>query len=395
MKLAIYGHGGSQNHGNEAIVRGVRALFPDAELITYTFAPEVDRHFGLDEVCELRSMTRPASGQRDWFFTIAKVLRRFFPTSKLLRHFYYNRFFAPFIQELTSDTIYLLEAGDQYCEPGDHRWFYGYLNKKILKAGAKSVMMGCTVNPSVLEDESVVQDIGRYSAVIARESITYRALKEKNVSKDLHFAPCPAFSMEAEKFDLPAWMAHKEFVGFNVGFLAQGNEKYYELLMRNFETAIRRIIEETDLDVALIPHVNWDYRLTDFTALDVLWRKFRATGRIHYIEEHNAAQQKFVIAQCKAMVALRTHATIPGLASYVPTLIAGYKTKSRGIANDIFGEKFDMLADVQSLTDENTIADKLFGILDKHAEILAHYRERMPEYMGELKVLVEAIAALE
>ena len=28
-KIAIYGHSGSQNHGNEAIVRGLHELFPD------------------------------------------------------------------------------------------------------------------------------------------------------------------------------------------------------------------------------------------------------------------------------------------------------------------------------------------------------------------------------
>lgn len=394
MKLAIYGHGGSQNHGNEAIVRGVRTLFPDVKLTTYTFAPEADRHFGLDEVCELRCMTRPSTHQHDWFLTIAKCMKLFFPKSESIRRFYYSRFFAPFLKEIDPETTYLLEAGDQYCEPGEHRWFYGYLNKKLIDAGAKTVMLGCTVNPDTLDDEKVVRDICRYSAVIARESITYNAMKRKKTLEKVHLAPCPAFFMPAEEVDLQAWMERKEFVGFNVGFLAQGNEKYYEMLMQNMETAIRRIIEETELDVALIPHVNWNYEAADFTALDTLYRKFKTTGRVHYIEEHNAPQQKYILSKCKAMVALRTHATVPALASYVPTIIAGYKTKSRGIAHDIFDEHFDMLADVQSLVDEKTIADKLFAILEKNTEIRAYYAEHMPTYLRGGDKIVDVITAL-
>ena len=54
MKIAIYGHSGSQNHGNEAIVRGLHELFPDADLQLFTMSPDVDKIFGLDLFCDIR-----------------------------------------------------------------------------------------------------------------------------------------------------------------------------------------------------------------------------------------------------------------------------------------------------------------------------------------------------
>lgn len=387
MKIAIYGHGGSQNHGNEEIVRGIRKLFPDSEIILYSFSPEADKHFFLDEICEIRSMTANVSA-------FLKILRRLFKKGEKIKGLIYRRYFQPFISEISRDTIYLLEAGDQYCEKGDHRFFYGLLNKIIYEKGAKAIMMGCTVNPELLEDEKLVNDIKKYSLVVARESITYKALKNKGVERILH-APCPAFLMDTEKTDIPEWMNHKKFVSFNVGFLQQGNEKYYDIVMKNYFNAIKTIIEKTDMDIALIPHVNWSYQATDFTALDELYRFFKSTDRIHYISEHSAPEQRYLISKSTAFVSLRTHAAISGLATFTPTLIAGYKIKSKGIAKDIFGEKFDMLADVQSLGNEWVITEKLMEIIKHEPEIRDYYKTKIPVYYAEFSLVVDEINRLD
>ena len=197
MKLAVYGHGGSFNHGNEAIVRGLCKLFPEAEVKCYTFSAEVDKHFGLDEVCELRPMIHDVKSS--YAFRAAKKL---FRGSRCLQEKYYREFFRPFIEEIDPETIYLLEAADQYCEWGPNRHWYELLNKEIKAAGAKSVMMGCTIDPYVLDDKRVVEDIKRYSLVIARESITYNALKE-HIDENVYLAPCPAFAMNSEPADMP------------------------------------------------------------------------------------------------------------------------------------------------------------------------------------------------
>lgn len=197
MKLAVYGHGGSFNHGNEAIVRGVCEIFPEAEVKCYTFSVAVDKHFGLDEMCELRPMTQNVNISYGF-----RMRRKLFGYNRRLKEEYYREYFRPFIEEIDPETIYLLEAGDQYCEPGDHRMFYAMLNREIRRRGAKSVMLGCTVNPELLEDMRTVEDIKNYSLVIARESITYNALKER-ISGNVYLAPCPAFAMKNETVDIP------------------------------------------------------------------------------------------------------------------------------------------------------------------------------------------------
>lgn len=389
MNLAIYGHGGSENHGNEAIVRGVCELFPDAHVTLYTFSQDADKHFGLGQICDIHNMKQDISKN-----LILRISDKLFHNFKTISNRSYKVIFKPFLDNINKDTVYLLEAGDQYCESVEHRQIYAYLNKQINKKGAKSVMLGCTINPSLLVDRKLLDDINRYSLVIARESITYDALLKADLHTKILLAPCPAFAMKAEAFDYPAWMQKKEFIGFNVGFLQQGNEKYYELLIENYKNAIRRVISETDYDVALIPHVNWNYSTTDFTALDELYLLFKDSGRLHYLEEHNAPQQKYFISHCRAFVALRTHAMISGLASHVPTLITGYKIKSKGIANDVFGDHFEILADVQSLDSELAIADKLFNILKNESDIRDYYLKNMLLYINRFNMVVSAISDL-
>ncbi len=207
IKIAVYGHGGSQNHGNEAIVRGVREIFPDADMKLYTFSVEADKHFGLDEICEVRPMTQNV--RRSYISRgiskLEKIIRG--KESEILKEKYYREYFRPFIDEIDPDTIYLLEAGDQYCELWDHRLFYAMLNREIKSRGAKSVMLGCTVDPNLMSDKNMIDDIRRYSLVIARESVTFNALS-KYVKENLYLAPCPAFAMKKKTCDVPSWMCN-------------------------------------------------------------------------------------------------------------------------------------------------------------------------------------------
>lgn len=129
-------------------------------------------------------------------------------------------------------------------------------------------------------------------------------------------------------------------------------------------------------------------------ALDELHRKFKNDPRVHYVEEHGAPQQKYIISKCRAFVVTRTHAAIAGLGSKVPVVITGYKTKSRGIAADIFQGNFDVTADVQSLNSEHDVSDKLFGVLENEERIRKFYEKRMPEYFAGLELIRELILSL-
>ena len=107
-KIAIYGHSGSQNHGNEAIVRGLHELFPDThyEIFTFSYSELKDKLFKLDEIGELKIFCKPVN---------KNFINKFLIKNKNIK---YKQFFKPFLKSIDKDTVYCLEAGDQYCEPG-------------------------------------------------------------------------------------------------------------------------------------------------------------------------------------------------------------------------------------------------------------------------------------
>lgn len=370
-KKAIYGHSGSQNHGNEAIVRGLHELFPDThyEIFTFSYSELKDKLFKLDEIGELKIFCKPVSKN-----FINKLLIK----NKNIK---YKQFFKPFLKSIDKDTVYCLEAGDQYCEPGEVREWYKYVNKKIREKGAHSVMLGCSITKDVINTKEVMEDLKMYSAVIARETLTYNLLSEAGINA--YLAPCPAFCMPAKKCLLPACFDSHEVIGFNIGFLQQGNEKYIDMLRKNYENAIRFIIDKTNYNVLLIPHVNWNYKNSDFRELEKLYAKYKNTNRVFVLEEKGAPEAKYILSKLKALVAVRTHVQIPALASYIPTIIAGYKHKSFGISNDIYGENSPYLAHVQSLSDQHSIKTKLEYLLNNYNEVKTYLKNTIPNYISK------------
>lgn len=372
MKLVLYGHGGSQNHGNEAIARGLSELFPDAEYQIYTMSRDIDIKYGLNQIaslCHHMDMRKKTLWQ--------KIL------ILINKEFEYKLLFKSFLKSIRKDVVYCLEAGDQYNEPKDVRDWYIYLNKKINQKGAKTVMLGCSITEDIINKEEVLDDLQRYSVVIARETLTYNLLLKAGIKAEL--APCPAFAMKAEACTLPiAFENDKQVIGFNVGFLAQGNEVYYDLLMKNYENAIQYVLNSTDYNILLVPHVNWGYSLADRRSLEKLYAKFSYSDRIFLLSEKNAPKVKYILSKLKVFVGLRTHTQIPAIAELVPTIIAGYKHKSLGISTDVYGEKSPLLAHVQALDNQNIIKEKLEYVLENYIDIKSYMEKNIPIYLQNL-----------
>lgn len=389
MQLSVYGHGGSTNHGNEAIVRGMCKLFINERIKLYSFLPEIDKKFGLDQICDLEAMDRQYSRYSKEHLISALLFR--LPLGSGIHNKYK---FSPFLENISGSGIYLLEAGDQYCEGDKHRNYYAYLNKEITARGGKTVMLGCTINPEILENKDVVSDLRKYSLIIARESITYNALLNAGMTDNTLLAPCPAFAMESEVCSLPAVFSNSDVVGINVGFLAQGNELYYNLMIRNCIELINYIIENTQYNIALIPHVNWSYDASDIKTLDELYERFKESRRIEVVAEHSAPQQKYIMSQCRFMIALRTHASISSIAAQVPTLVTGYKVKSTGIVRDIFPSSMKLLAHIQSLNTERDYIDYFIWMQENEAQIKEYMNKTIPEYIAKTRILYDSIKAL-
>lgn len=69
------------------------------------------------------------------------------------------------------------------------------------------------------------------------------------------------------------------------------HEKAKGMTLLNYRQLIRYIIATTDMQIALIPHVVWNYN-DDRIPLQFLYNEFKGTGRVVLIEDHNAEELK-------------------------------------------------------------------------------------------------------
>ena len=52
-KIYLYAHGGSGNHGCEAIVRATAQMLPGEDFCLISSRPAEDRFYGLDSLCKI------------------------------------------------------------------------------------------------------------------------------------------------------------------------------------------------------------------------------------------------------------------------------------------------------------------------------------------------------
>ena len=72
-----------------------------------------------------------------------------------------------------------------------------FFESSLSKKGIKTVLWGCSIEPDIIKNEQVSRDLKSYEMVVARESITYNAVKE--VCSKVFLAPDPAFFYASSK----------------------------------------------------------------------------------------------------------------------------------------------------------------------------------------------------
>ena len=194
--------------------------------------------------------------------------------------------------------------------------------------------------------------------------------------------PDPAFLLNRTDLPLPEGFAAGNTVGINVSPMIIGHEEATGMTLLNYKKLIRHIINITDMQVALIPHVVWSHN-DDRKPLQLLYDEFKETGRVVLIDDHNAEELKGFIARCRFLVAARTHASIAAYSTQVPTLVMGYSVKARGIARDLFGNEEHYVLPVQSLQQEDDLVNGFQWLQAHEEEIRQHYRTFMPDYLAK------------
>lgn len=378
--IHMYPHTGSGNHGCEAIVRGTHRLLGDDLGILFSDNHEEDRHYMPDISVELGYATaeiRRFSGRH--FKCLAQKYLLQQPDA------FYRETFRPLLNTCTRDSVYMSIGGDLYCyEPPEYIY---RVNRYIREKGCKTVLWGCSVEPSYIND-AMRADLAGYDLICARESITYEALKPINPNTIL--VVDPAFVMEPQPTGLPA----ESYIGVNVSPLITKREQAPGITMENYRNLIRCILENTDDHVALIPHVVWETN-DDRQPLRELKAAFADNDRVVLVDDHNAVHQKYIISRCRMFIGARTHATIAAYSTGVPTLVVGYSVKARGIAKDLFGSYENYVLPVQALKDPDDLSTAFLWLLAHEQEIRSHLKQIMPEYISRARIAADAVLRLE
>ena len=288
--------------------------------------------------------------------------------------------------------LFLSIGGDIYCY--DSYAVLDYLNIELNKT-SKTALIGCSITPErIKQDKNLRADLQRYSLIIARESITYKALIENGINKNTHLFPDPAFALDTQETPLPNNFIIGNTVGINISPLIQRLEKGKNLAYKNIQELIKYILSNTNMNICLIAHVIWDSN-NDLEPLASLYKEFKNTGRISLVgQTQNCCELKYIISKCRFLIAARTHASIAAYSTQVPTLVIGYSVKAKGIAKDIFGKYEGYVMPVQELKDEKEILTAFKTLQDKEQDIRAHYSKFMPEYVKQSYKIKEEIIKL-
>lgn len=375
-RIFLYAHGGSGNHGCEAIVRSTTRMLEGHELYLISSNPEEDRHYGLGDIVSLILDTDGTISRCSIDFAKAyaalKIKKNFIPMEKL-------RYKAAF-DCIQPGDIALSIGGDNYCYADAYK--YTMFHEMAKARGAKTVLWGCSVEPEVIRNPRIACDLANYDLICARETISYEALRTANPSTIL--VADPAFCLPARETTLPEGFVPGNTVGINLSPMAMEREQIPGMAYENYIYLIRHILDTTDMNIALIPHVIWDGG-DDRIPLGRLYDAFSRTGRVCLVTDRNCMELKWIIAQCRFFLGARTHSTIAAYSSGIPTLVMGYSIKARGIARDLFGTEEGYVLPVQSLRRAEELTEAYESIMIREKQIRTHLNAVLPQYTNKAR----------
>ena len=370
-QLVMYLHGGSGNHGCEAIVNSTCHMIEEIPKLLVTNSEEEDRFYSLGELCDILQEKKIAEHflAHVWYY----IWRAVFHDPESFMRYRFRQVLGKRLQ-----PVYLSVGGDMYCYDISRKEAV-LANRTFHRAGAKTVLWGCSIEPELLKEPEIVEDMKRYTLITPRESITENALKLAGITENVKLFPDPAFFLQPEEINLPEGFAVGRTIGINVSPMIVRHEKVEGITIRNYRELIGHILQDTENSVALIPHVMWKNN-DDRLALEELYKGYEKNKRVFLFPDMSCRKIKYVISKCRAFIGARTHATIAAYSSRVPTLVVGYSVKAKGIARDLFGREENYVLPVQALEEAGELIRAYDWLMEHEKEIRGRLEEIMPRY---------------
>lgn len=377
MKVFLCGNTGCENHGCEAIVRSTVKL--------------LNRHSGDFYLCSWREdqdapvakniginllpySNYPSSLARIILGGLSKLAGVYMYKEKLLQR--------PLFSRMDKDDVCLNIGGDTYCYGTPYPSFA--LNRHAQKVGCRSILWCHSIEDEVIADRKVKRDLLRYSQIFARDGITVENLRKNGIPNEKIVRVCdPAFFLEACKTELPKGFATGNTVGINIstGVIKDSHPVVYENVLR----VSRFILDNTDMNICLIPHVySVKHNRGDHLTMQRLLKDLKSERVSAIDKDVSCGELKYIISNCRFMIAARTHASIAAYSTCVPTIVLGYSVKSRGIAQDLFGTYKGYVLPYQKIEKDTELLDSFKAVMNNEASIRQRLHDVLPSYKRQL-----------
>ncbi len=389
--VILYANGTGENHGCEAItvstINILKNIFDKFYCTTTNLRYDKQEESAIPKSSHCELVEYYYYRKKSLFnLLISKIERVILKTNR----FYTSKaWLTKYKNILPQCDVAMSVGGDNYCNY-DLEWLYES-HRLAIEAGLKTVLWGASVENKCLVDERMRDDLSKFDLIIARESLSYENLKE--INDNVYLFPDPAFTLDSEYVSVP-FKEGERIVGINLSPTIMDRERHKGMTQRNYEELIRYILTETEYSIALIPHVTFNKVNCDYEVLYPFYQKYKHTGRIYMIEDMNCKKLKFVISKCDFLVTARTHASIAGYSTGVPTLVVGYSIKADGIAHDIFGSSEHYVINRNDFYDSTNLIEAFKWLEANEQYIRTHLSNVMDSYIKKAYSACEVVKEL-
>ena len=329
MKYYFPIHLDGGNRGCEAIAKGTSLILKEKKenLIGLCTNMELDHRLKVDDYITLHPMQQKSLSFRIRNKMYKSVVRDEWKQKSFAYHYEYT----PFLSQMNKDDIMISTGGDMMCyDENQVIYTVDYLQKR----GIRSILWGCSIGEKNLTSRKL-QALKQFSHIYARETLTQEVLANHNIS-NVSVYPDPAFILEPVPCELPYCFSQGEVIGINLSNYVMGGFDLNSAFAKEVDTLIKYIMQSTDYQILLIPHVMWKGQ-DDRNISNLVKEKYDSHNRISILDSDNLtySQIRYVISKCCCFIGARTHAVISAYSTCTPTIAIGYSIKSRGIAKDI------------------------------------------------------------
>lgn len=399
MKIILIGNGSSLNRGCEAILCGtliiLARVFPNATIKNFYFTREHETEATLLQRLQTPSnikITHAALPQippaarytPNWF--LSKLGEKIGPQT--LSYFAYRNFQKALSQQIGNADFALQLGGDNYSLDYGFPLRNSSIDQALVNKKIPVALWGASVGPfsqNSSAEKWMVNHFNKYvRLILAREPESLEYLQTIGLGKKTCTMADPAFVMKPSQPDKRLWNKEipEKCIGLNLSPLIGKYRKKTtdkQVWIKDAAILIETLTQHFDKHLLLIPHVtipgNDDFIFMTET-LKLVGDEFK--NKVSIVPPTlNAQELKWLISQLDLLIAARTHATIAGFSSCVPTISIAYSIKAFGLNNQIFGNH-DYVIHARDLNADSLI-HCMKTMLKRSEELRGHLSNIVPE----------------